>query len=123
MITKIFNGHLVAKHIKNEILLTVQKRIKLGKPVPGLATILVGNNPASTIYIKHKRQVCQEVGFFSLCYNLPSTISTIELITVIKQLNNNKKIHGILVQLPLPNSIKFSVLQHISHKKDVDGFH
>ncbi|MCV2502386.1 MAG: bifunctional methylenetetrahydrofolate dehydrogenase/methenyltetrahydrofolate cyclohydrolase FolD [Candidatus Lightella neohaematopini] len=123
MIAKIFDGHLVAKHIKNKILSIVQKRIKLGKLIPGLATILVGNNPASIIYIKHKREVCQEVGFFSLCYNLPSTISTIELITIIKKLNKNKKIHGILIQLPLPNNIKFSTLQYINHKKDVDGFH
>ncbi|MCV2518821.1 MAG: bifunctional methylenetetrahydrofolate dehydrogenase/methenyltetrahydrofolate cyclohydrolase FolD [Candidatus Lightella neohaematopini] len=123
MTTKIFDGHLVAKYIKNKISLTVQKRIKLRKSIPGLATILVGNNPASIIYIKHKREVCQEVGFFSLCYNLPSTISTIELVTIIKKLNKNKKIHGILIQLPLPNTIKFSTLQYINHKKDVDGFH
>ncbi|MCV2508642.1 MAG: bifunctional methylenetetrahydrofolate dehydrogenase/methenyltetrahydrofolate cyclohydrolase, partial [Candidatus Lightella neohaematopini] len=123
MIAKIFDGHLVAKHIKNKILLTVQKRIKLGKSIPGLATILVGSNPASVIYIKHKREVCQEVGFFSLCYNLPNTVSKIELITIIKKLNKNKKIHGILIQLPLPNSIEFSTLQYINHKKDVDGFH
>ncbi|MCV2528429.1 MAG: bifunctional methylenetetrahydrofolate dehydrogenase/methenyltetrahydrofolate cyclohydrolase FolD [Candidatus Lightella neohaematopini] len=123
MMTEVFNGHLVAKHIKNKILSIVQKRIKLGKSIPGLATILVGNNPASVVYIKRKREVCQEVGFFSLCYNLPSTISKIELINIIKKLNKNKKIHGILVQLPLPNNIKFNILQHINYKKDVDGFH
>ncbi|MCV2525222.1 MAG: bifunctional methylenetetrahydrofolate dehydrogenase/methenyltetrahydrofolate cyclohydrolase FolD [Candidatus Lightella neohaematopini] len=123
MIAKVFDGHLVAKHIKNKILSIVKKRVKLGKLIPGLATILVGNNPASIIYIKHKREVCQEVGFFSLCYNLPNSVSTLELVTIIKKLNKNKKIHGILIQLPLPSNIKFSILQHINHKKDVDGFH
>lgn len=92
--------------------------------VPGLATILVGDNPASQVYVKNKNQVCVEMGMQSHHQNLPATISEAELLKIVQELNNNSQIHGILVQLPLPKQIHSEkILEAISPDKDVDGFH
>ncbi|WMY95446.1 MAG: bifunctional methylenetetrahydrofolate dehydrogenase/methenyltetrahydrofolate cyclohydrolase FolD [Arsenophonus sp.] len=124
MTAKIFDGKMVSKIIRREIAEKVKLRVLLGKRVPGLAVILVGNDPASQIYVKNKCRICEEVGFISFCYHLPKKIHENELIKLIDQLNNNKKIDGILVQLPLPKNIdSINILECIHPNKDVDGFH
>jgi len=91
---------------------------------PGLAVILVGEDPASKVYVSHKEKACQEVGIKSEVLRLPATTSENELLQVVKELNLRKDIHGILVQLPLPSVIREEkVIAMISPHKDVDGFH
>ncbi|WMY97160.1 MAG: bifunctional methylenetetrahydrofolate dehydrogenase/methenyltetrahydrofolate cyclohydrolase FolD [Arsenophonus sp.] len=124
MTAKIFDGKMISKIIRREITEKVKLRVLLGKRVPGLAVILVGNDPASQIYVRNKCRICKEVGFISFCYHLPKKIRENELIKLINQLNNNKKIDGILVQLPLPKNIdSIKILERIHPNKDVDGFH
>ncbi|WMY96550.1 MAG: bifunctional methylenetetrahydrofolate dehydrogenase/methenyltetrahydrofolate cyclohydrolase FolD [Arsenophonus sp.] len=124
MTAKIFDGKMISKIIRREITEKVKLRVLLGKRVPGLAVILVGNDPASQIYVKNKCRICEEVGFISFCYHLPKKIHEDELIKLINQLNNDKKIDGILVQLPLPKNIdSIKILECIHPNKDVDGFH
>ncbi len=102
----------------------VQQRVAQGKRAPGLAVILVGQDPASQIYVGSKRRACEEVGFLSRSYDLPATTCESELLDLIRQLNNDPQIDGILVQLPLPQGIdNVKVLEHIAPSKDVDGFH
>ena len=91
---------------------------------PGLAVILVGNNPASCAYVQMKAKACKRVGIYSVTHEMPSKITQDELLSVIEILNNDPNIDGILVQLPLPAHIQTSkVLEAINPKKDVDGFH
>lgn len=91
---------------------------------PGLAVILVGADPASEIYVKHKQAACERLGFYSEKVHLPEDVSQTDLLEVIAGLNQNPKIHGILVQMPLPGHIDSeAVIQAISPAKDVDGFH
>ncbi len=91
---------------------------------PGLAVILLGNNPASSIYVNNKRKVCAEVGFNSYSYDLPTQTSELELVDLIDTLNANEDVDGILVQLPLPTHINTTtIIERIDPKKDVDGFH
>ncbi|EPE37743.1 bifunctional protein [Candidatus Photodesmus katoptron] len=118
-------GMSVAKNIRLEVANRVKERINSGFRVPGLAVILVGQDPASKIYVDNKRRACEEVGFISKLYNIPvTTVSENQLFSLIEQLNEDSKIDGILVQLPLPNSINtMRVLEHILPEKDVDGFH
>ena len=102
----------------------VKQRINAGKRAPGLAVILVGDNPASQIYVGSKRRACDEVGFISRSYDLPDTTSEADLLNLIDQLNEDNSIDGILVQLPLPAGIdNVKVLERIHPDKDVDGFH
>lgn len=99
-------------------------RLAQGKRAPGLAVVLVGENPASQIYVASKRKACDEVGFLSRSYDLPVTTTEGELLALIEQLNNDSAIDGILVQLPLPAGIdNVKVLERIHPDKDVDGFH
>ena len=92
--------------------------------VPGLATVLVGNDPASAVYVRNKNKICRELGFKSFEQKLSLDTSEAKLLELIKELNSNNDIHGILVQLPLPNQIDSEkILQAIDPNKDVDGFH
>ncbi|MCI0453429.1 MAG: bifunctional methylenetetrahydrofolate dehydrogenase/methenyltetrahydrofolate cyclohydrolase FolD, partial [Candidatus Dadabacteria bacterium] len=92
--------------------------------IPGLAALLVGNNPASQIYVRNKRKACEEVGIYSEEYRLPEETSENDLLSLIEKLNQDKKIHGILVQLPLPKEInEAKILKTVSPSKDIDGFH
>ena len=92
--------------------------------VPGLATVLVGDDPASAVYVRNKNKICRELGFNSFEQKLAADISEAKLLQLIKELNSNNDIHGILVQLPLPNQIDSEkILQAIDPNKDVDGFH
>ncbi|AKC32215.1 bifunctional methylenetetrahydrofolate dehydrogenase/methenyltetrahydrofolate cyclohydrolase FolD [Candidatus Pantoea carbekii] len=123
MSAKIIDGKTIAHQVCLSVAKKVQKRIKLGQRIPGLAVILVGDNPASQIYVANKRRVCNEVGFFSELYTL-STTNENKLLSLIDELNNNSTIDGILVQLPLPSGIDHTkVLERILPDKDVDGFH
>ena len=124
MVAKIIDGKTIAQQVRQEVAEKVQQRLAAGKRAPGLAVILVGENPASQIYVGSKRRACEEVGFISRSYDLPATTSEAELLELISALNNDAEIDGILVQLPLPAGIdNVKVLEHISPAKDVDGFH
>ncbi|WP_168409037.1 bifunctional methylenetetrahydrofolate dehydrogenase/methenyltetrahydrofolate cyclohydrolase FolD [Erwinia amylovora] len=124
MVAKIIDGKTIAQQVRNEVAGLVQQRVAAGKRAPGLAVVLVGDNPASQIYVGSKRRACEEVGFLSRSYDLPATTSEAQLLDLIAELNNDGEIDGILVQLPLPAGIdNTKVLEHISPAKDVDGFH
>ncbi|MGT3245053.1 bifunctional methylenetetrahydrofolate dehydrogenase/methenyltetrahydrofolate cyclohydrolase FolD [Yersinia enterocolitica] len=124
MSAKIIDGKTIAQQVRNEVTALVQKRLAAGKRAPGLAVVLVGENPASQIYVASKRKACEEVGFVSRSYDLPMTTTEAELLALIDSLNNDSEIDGILVQLPLPAGIdNVKVLEHIHPDKDVDGFH
>lgn len=121
---KIIDGNLIAKEIKEEIKWEARKLKQEKGIIPGLAFILVGNNPASQIYVKNKGKACEELGFYSVTEVLPEETQESELISLIDKLNNDDKIHGILVQLPIPPHIdEAKILEAIDYKKDVDGFH
>lgn len=124
MVAKIIDGKTIAHQVRQEVAEKVQQRLAAGKRAPGLAVVLVGENPASQIYVGSKRRACEEVGFLSRSYDLPATTSEAELLALIDRLNNDSTIDGILVQLPLPADIDYvRVLERISPSKDVDGFH
>ncbi|NBN02713.1 bifunctional methylenetetrahydrofolate dehydrogenase/methenyltetrahydrofolate cyclohydrolase FolD [Proteus sp. G2665] len=124
MSVRIIDGKSIAQTIRSEVAEKVKQRINAGKRAPGLAVILVGDNPASQIYVGSKRRACEEVGFISRSYDLPDTTSEADLLNLIDQLNKDSTIDGILVQLPLPAGIdNVKVLERIHPDKDVDGFH
>lgn len=124
MSARIIDGKTIAQTIRSEVAEKVKQRIKIGKRAPGLAVILVGDNPASQIYVASKRKACDEVGFISRSYDLPDTTSEADLLNLIETLNEDNTIDGILVQLPLPAGIdNVKVLERIHPDKDVDGFH
>ncbi|MDI6784161.1 MAG: bifunctional methylenetetrahydrofolate dehydrogenase/methenyltetrahydrofolate cyclohydrolase FolD [bacterium] len=124
MAAQIIDGKAIAKEIRQQIKDQVTQLIAAGKNPPGLAVVIVGNNPASRVYVNSKKKACAEVGIYSEEYALPETASEQELITLVNQLNQNPKINGILVQLPLPDQIdERKVIESIAPKKDVDGFH
>ncbi|MEI7176266.1 bifunctional methylenetetrahydrofolate dehydrogenase/methenyltetrahydrofolate cyclohydrolase FolD [Pectobacterium carotovorum] len=124
MAAKIIDGKTIAQQVKDEVAARVTQRLAEGKRAPGLAVVLVGENPASQIYVASKRKVCEEVGFISHSYDLPITTTESELLALIDQLNADQTIDGILVQLPLPEGIdNTKVIERIAPSKDVDGFH
>lgn len=124
MSAKIIDGKTIAQQVKSEVAQKVKQRLADGKRAPGLAVVLVGENPASQIYVANKRRSCEEVGFLSRSYDLPVTTTEGELLKLIDELNNDSAIDGILVQLPLPAGIdNVKVLESIHPDKDVDGFH
>ncbi|MCE9904796.1 bifunctional methylenetetrahydrofolate dehydrogenase/methenyltetrahydrofolate cyclohydrolase FolD [Hafnia paralvei] len=124
MAAKIIDGKTIAQQVRSEMAVRVQQRLAEGKRAPGLAVILVGDNPASQIYVGSKRRACEEVGIVSKSYDLPISTSEEQLLSLIDDLNADNTIDGILVQLPLPASIdNVKVLERISPDKDVDGFH
>ncbi|WP_420064293.1 bifunctional methylenetetrahydrofolate dehydrogenase/methenyltetrahydrofolate cyclohydrolase FolD [Pectobacterium colocasium] len=124
MAAKIIDGKTIAQQVKDEVAARVTQRLAEGKRAPGLAVVLVGENPASQIYVASKRKVCEEVGFISRSYDLPIATTEPELLALIDQLNADQTIDGILVQLPLPEGIdNTKVIERIAPSKDVDGFH
>lgn len=121
---KTING----KEVSNQILEEVKEETKVLQnsynTVPGLAFIIVGENPASKVYVSSKAKACEKVGFYSVTEELPENTSEAELLQLIGKFNSDKSIHGILVQLPLPKHIdEQKVIEAIDYKKDVDGFH
>jgi methylenetetrahydrofolate dehydrogenase (NADP+) / methenyltetrahydrofolate cyclohydrolase len=120
---KIIDGNKIAKDIQGEIALEVAALKKKGF-VPGLAVVLVGEDPASQVYVRMKKRDCAEVGIRSFDYDLPKSCTEKRLLDLIAKLNADPAVHGILVQLPLPKQIdEAKVLNAIDPAKDVDGFH
>lgn len=121
---QIIDGKEVSRHIRGQVAEGVAE-LKSGTGVtPGLAAVLIGENPASEIYVRNKRKACADAGIYSEEHKLPSGATEEELLSLVEKLNNDPKIHGILVQLPLPNHInETKVLRAVSPDKDVDGFH
>ncbi|MBK8283528.1 MAG: bifunctional methylenetetrahydrofolate dehydrogenase/methenyltetrahydrofolate cyclohydrolase FolD [Ahniella sp.] len=124
MTARILDGKRIADEVLDEVASRVRARRKVGLNRPGLAVVLVGNDPASSVYVRNKRRACQRVGFHTLDFDLPSQVSGAELSALIDRLNADPKVHGILVQLPLPAHIDATdLIQRIRPDKDVDGFH
>ncbi len=124
MAAKIISGSEVAKQIREELKQEVEQLKARTGVVPGLVTILVGENPASVSYVTAKQKTSKELGFFSIQDNQPADITEAALLSLIDKYNKDPKIHGILVQLPVPKHInETNVLYAIDPKKDVDGFH
>lgn len=120
----ILDGKKVSSFVKENIKQQVMKRESLGHRPPGLAVVLVGDDPASSIYVNNKRRACDEVGIQSFAYHLNTDTSEAALLALIDELNQDTKVDGILVQLPLPEHINTAaVIEAISPAKDVDGFH
>ncbi len=124
MSAQILDGKAIAFDIRQQIKHQVEKRGQNGKRPPGLAVILVGDNPASQVYVRNKRRACEEVGFHSELHQLSGDTPQQELLDLIDHLNAQENIDGILVQLPLPRQIdEEAVIERILPTKDVDGFH
>ncbi|MBN1305880.1 MAG: bifunctional methylenetetrahydrofolate dehydrogenase/methenyltetrahydrofolate cyclohydrolase FolD [Anaerolineales bacterium] len=123
MTAKIIDGKAIARQLRENVKVQVDKRAAAGKSRPGLATVLVGNRVDSAAYVKSKQKACAEMGIESFGFNLPETVSQEELEKLVKKLNADPKVNGILVQLPLPAHLdEECVLQLIDITKDVDGF-
>ena len=121
---KILDGKKVASEARERIAVIVKEIKKSGKVPPGLAVVLVGDNPASKVYVGQKEKACKEVGFESFLYRLPEETTQQELLELVAKLNEDPKVHGILVQLPLPKHLnETEVIEAIRPEKDVDGFH
>lgn len=124
MPAKIIDGKAIALEIREQVKQSVLERISNGQRAPGLAVILVGENPASQVYVRKKKEACVEAGIVSKAFDLPADTSETELLSLIEQLNDDHEIDGILVQLPLPEHINSTtILETIHPDKDVDGFH
>lgn len=124
MSAQIIDGKTIAAQIKQEIGSRIIERLAAGHRAPGLAVVLVGDNPASQVYVNNKRKSCEALGFVSRAYDLPANTSEQALLELIDELNTDEVIDGILVQLPLPEHIDNDlVIERISPDKDVDGFH
>jgi methylenetetrahydrofolate dehydrogenase (NADP+) / methenyltetrahydrofolate cyclohydrolase len=121
---RLIDGKLIAQAIRHQVRARVDELIRLGARRPGLAVVLVGHDPASEVYVRHKRRDCQEVGITSIAHDLSATTREAELLELIATLNRDPAVDGILVQLPLPVQIRArSIIEAIEPRKDVDGFH
>ena len=120
----IINGKEISAQIRAEISQKVKEyNAKTGK-LPGLAVVIVGENPASQVYVRNKKKACEQVGFNSWVYEMPESTTQEELNALVDKLNNEENVHGILVQLPLPNHLdEEQVILRIKPEKDVDAFH
>jgi 5,10-methylene-tetrahydrofolate dehydrogenase/methenyl tetrahydrofolate cyclohydrolase len=124
MTAQIIDGKALAEQIRQEAAEEVAQMTAAGLPRPGLATVLVGENPASKVYVSSKQKACAQLGMESFGYQLPPTASQSEVEALVRDLNADPRVNGILVQLPLPSGlIEEDVLKTISIEKDVDGFH
>ncbi len=124
MTAQLIDGNATAKAIRESIKQQVQTRTEKGLRAPGLAVILVGSDPASEVYVAHKRKDCEQVGIVSKAFDLPADTTPQQLLDLIDELNHDSSIDGILVQLPLPAGLKADeILERIDPTKDVDGFH
>ena len=121
---QIIDGKAIAAGIRDTIQTAVTGRRGNHQSIPGLAVVLVGDNAASSVYVRMKRRDCEQVGFASQDYDLPTATTQDELIALVDELNANPATHGILVQLPLPDHIDAqAIIERIDPAKDVDGFH
>jgi methylenetetrahydrofolate dehydrogenase (NADP+)/methenyltetrahydrofolate cyclohydrolase len=123
MTARVLDGAAIAQGIRTEVGAEVAK-LRAGGRKPGLAAVLVGEDPASAVYVRSKGKACEEAGMHSVTLRLPASASEAELLETVDRLNADLQIHGILVQLPLPKHINSErVLRRIDPAKDVDGFH
>jgi len=121
---QLIDGKSLAQKVQENVAKEVEELKQVKNIVPGLAVLLIGDDPASHAYVKMKAKACEKVGFYSITHNMPETISQDEIIATIEMMNANPRIDGILVQLPLPKHIDTDkILEVIDPKKDVDGFH
>lgn len=124
MSANIIDGKQIGQEIRDEVKAAVEERLKKGLSAPGLATVLVGENPASQVYVRSKQKACAEAGINSFGHNLPEDATQEEVETLVRKLNADPAVNGILVQLPLPRHLdEEKVLSAIDLNKDVDGFH
>jgi methylenetetrahydrofolate dehydrogenase (NADP+)/methenyltetrahydrofolate cyclohydrolase len=124
MAAKVLDGKRIADTLLDDLAVRVHNRVEAGKSRPGLAVVLVGSDPASSVYVRNKRRACERVGIQAYDYDLHAETADAELIALVHQLNADPKIHGILVQLPLPNGRDGTwLIDLIDPAKDVDGFH
>jgi methylenetetrahydrofolate dehydrogenase (NADP+)/methenyltetrahydrofolate cyclohydrolase len=124
MSAQIIDGKAIAAHLRQHIKQRVDARVAAGKRIPGLAVILVGQDPASEVYVRNKRKACEEAGLNSYAYDLPDNTPHDKLLALIDALNEDPRVDGILVQLPLPDHIDSeTIIERIRPDKDVDGFH
>ena len=124
MTAQIIDGKAIAQDVRDQVRLNIKKRLENGQRAPGLAVILVGLNPASQVYVRKKREACDEAGLISKSFDLDEDADQQTLLDLIEELNDDSSIDGILVQLPLPEHIDDTlVLEAIHPDKDVDGFH
>lgn len=124
MTAQILDGKWVSEQIQQTLREKAAQRFQKGLRPPALAVILVGNDPASAIYVKNKKKTCESVGFISYSHNLPDDVSEEAVLNLIESLNQDINVHGILIQLPLPKHIDSQkIIEAINPHKDVDGFH
>ena len=124
MPAQILNGKLLADTLVQEVRAGVEARLAAGRRAPGLAVVLVGDDPASHIYVRNKKRACEQSGVRSFAYDLPATTTEAELLMLLDELNQHPEVDGILVQSPLPKHIDpNAVIERIIPTKDVDGFH
>lgn len=124
MSAKILDGKRIADRLLDDLRAEVDQRLERGLSTPGIAVVLVGNDPASSVYVRNKRRACKHAGFHSRDFDLPPTTTQAELVRLIDELNADPQVHGILVQLPLPEQIDaHAIVNRIDPRKDVDGFH
>lgn len=121
---KILDGKAVSQRVKDDLKKETEKFVKDNGFAPGLAVVIVGNDPASRVYVNSKKRACEEIGYYSEEHALCESTTEDELLNLVEKLNNDDKIHGILVQLPLPKHInEETIINAINPKKDVDAFH
>lgn len=124
MSASLIDGKILAAVRRDELKQRVQAHVQQGHRAPGLAVVLIGDDPASSVYVRNKRKACTEVGITSHSYDLPTETSEQKLIQLIDELNNSNEVDGILIQLPLPKHInEAAIIERIKPEKDVDGFH
>jgi methylenetetrahydrofolate dehydrogenase (NADP+)/methenyltetrahydrofolate cyclohydrolase len=124
MAATIIDGKAIAAQVRGDVAAGVAERVAQGRPAPGLAVVLVGENPASEVYVRNKARATREVGMVSIDQRLPASATEAELLALIAELNRRSDVQGILVQLPLPRHIdSVKVIEAIDPGKDVDGFH
>ena len=121
---KILDGTALAQEIRVEVAVAVKEMWQKHRVTPGLAAVLVGDDPASGIYVRNKRRACDEVGMFSETFLMPADASQADVLTQVEQLNRDARFHGILVQLPLPSQVdEQALIEAVDPEKDVDGLH
>ena len=124
MAAQLIDGKTISEALLTRVKAGVDVRLAAGRRAPALAVVLVGNNPASEIYVRNKKRSCEKVGIRSVAFDLPASTTQAELLAIVDQVNADPEIDGILVQLPLPAHIDAdAVIERIDPKKDVDGFH
>jgi methylenetetrahydrofolate dehydrogenase (NADP+)/methenyltetrahydrofolate cyclohydrolase len=124
MTARILDGKRIADELLDQLKARVDARLAAGKPRPGLAVVLVGDDPASAVYVRNKRRAAEKVGIEAFDHDLPAGTTEAELLALIDGLNADPKIHGILIQLPLPGIGDANrLIERIDPRKDVDGFH